>query len=97
MARLQPYFPKSHGGQRVNDRRALSGIIFVNRNGLRWCDAPKEYGRASASDTSVWHLALLPSIEAYCGAPPDRMLPLLRQGCIIDQRNTSSAPTILSA
>ena len=24
----------------------LSGIIFVNRNGLRWCDAPKEYGPA---------------------------------------------------
>ena len=24
----------------------LSGIIFVNRNGLRWCDAPKEHGPA---------------------------------------------------
>lgn len=24
----------------------MSGIIFVNRNGLRWCDAPKEYGPA---------------------------------------------------
>ena len=22
----------------------LSGIIFVNRNGLRWRDAPREYG-----------------------------------------------------
>jgi transposase len=22
----------------------LSGIVFVNRNGLRWCDAPKDYG-----------------------------------------------------
>ena len=27
MARLQPYFPKSHGRQRVDDRRVLSGII----------------------------------------------------------------------
>jgi len=44
MARLQPYFPKSHGRPRVDDRRVLSGIIFVNRNGLRWCDAPREYG-----------------------------------------------------
>ncbi|MDP9791446.1 transposase [Agrobacterium tumefaciens] len=35
MARLRPYFPKSHGRQRVDDRRVLSGIIFVNRNGLR--------------------------------------------------------------
>ncbi len=43
MARLQPYFPKSHGRQRVDDRRVLSGIIFVNRNDFRWCDAPKEY------------------------------------------------------
>ena len=24
--------------------RVLSGIIFIHRNGLRWCDAPKEYG-----------------------------------------------------
>ena len=29
MARLQPYFPKSHGRKRVDDRRVLSGIIFV--------------------------------------------------------------------
>ena len=29
-----------------DDRRVLSGIIFINRNGLRWCDAPKEYGPA---------------------------------------------------
>jgi len=29
---------------RVDDRRIVSGIVFVIRNGLRWCDAPKEYG-----------------------------------------------------
>ena len=44
VARLSPYFPKSHGKPRVDDRRVLSGIIFVNRNGLRWRDAPREYG-----------------------------------------------------
>ena len=44
MARLRPYFPKSHGVPRVDDRRVLSGIIFINRNGLRWRDAPREYG-----------------------------------------------------
>ena len=43
-ARLRPYFPKSHGVPRVDDRRVMSGIIFVNRNGLRWRDAPSEYG-----------------------------------------------------
>src|SRR3546814_8703339 len=46
MARLKPYFPKSHGRKRVDDRRVLSGIIFVNRNGLRWRDAPSEHGPA---------------------------------------------------
>jgi transposase len=40
MARLEPFFPKSHGKPRVDDRRVLSGIIFINRNGLRWRDAP---------------------------------------------------------
>ncbi|MCW0046315.1 IS5 family transposase [Brevundimonas sp. BT-123] len=44
MARLEPFFPKSHGKPRVDDRRVLSGIIFVNRNGLRWRDAPAAYG-----------------------------------------------------
>jgi transposase len=29
---------------RVNDRRVISGIIFVIRNGLRWRDAPAAYG-----------------------------------------------------
>jgi transposase len=43
MARLRPYFPKSHGVPRVDDRRVLSGIIFINRNGVhdvsgRWPD-----------------------------------------------------------
>lgn len=42
--RPQPFFPKSHGRPRVDDRRVLSGIIFVDRNGLRWRDDPPEYG-----------------------------------------------------
>ena len=44
MLRISPYFPLSHGIARVDDRRVLSGIIFVIRNGLRWRDAPKDYG-----------------------------------------------------
>ena len=44
MARLEPFFPKSHGWRMVDDRRVLGGIIFVNRNGLRWRDAPSEHG-----------------------------------------------------
>ncbi len=44
MATLEPFFPKSHGRPRVDDKRVLSGIIFINRNGLRWRDAPAEHG-----------------------------------------------------
>jgi putative transposase len=44
MVKIEPYFPLSHGVPRVNDRRIISGIIFVIRNGLRWRDAPTEYG-----------------------------------------------------
>ncbi len=44
LARIKPYFPLSHGGPRVDDRKVVSGIIHVIRNGLRWRDAPPAYG-----------------------------------------------------
>jgi transposase len=44
MRRIELYFPLSHGIARVDDRRVISGIIYVIRNGLRWRDAPREYG-----------------------------------------------------
>ena len=44
MRRIKPHFPLSHGIARVDDRRVLSGILFVIRNGLRWRDAPAAYG-----------------------------------------------------
>ena len=44
MRRIKRYFPLSHGMPRVDDRRVISGIVFVIRNGLRWRDAPKDYG-----------------------------------------------------
>ena len=44
MERLRSYFPRSQGRERVDDWRVLSGIIFINRNGLRWCDAPAQSG-----------------------------------------------------
>ena len=44
-ARLQPLLPnKVRGVPRVDDRRVISGIIHVIRNGLRWRDAPSCYG-----------------------------------------------------
>src|ERR1700734_2776385 len=44
MRRIEQYFPLSHGIARVDDRRIVSGIVFVIKNGLRWRDAPPEYG-----------------------------------------------------
>ena len=44
MRRITPHFPRSHGIARVDDRRIVSAIIFVIKNGLRWRDAPREYG-----------------------------------------------------
>jgi len=46
LRRIEPFFPLSHGVPRVDDRRVISGIIFVIRNGLRWRDAPGVYGPA---------------------------------------------------
>jgi transposase len=44
MKRISPDFPLAHGVARVDDRRVLSGIVYVIRNGLMWKDAPKGYG-----------------------------------------------------
>lgn len=44
MERPRPFFPKSRAKPRVNDRRVLSGIVFVSKNGLRWRDAPGACG-----------------------------------------------------
>ena len=33
MRRIEPYFPLSHGIERVDDRRVIGGIIFVIKNG----------------------------------------------------------------
>jgi transposase len=42
--RIKPCFPMSRGAPRADDLKVISGIVFVIKNGLRWRDAPKEYG-----------------------------------------------------
>ena len=56
MRRIEPYFPLSYGVPRVDDRRIISGIIFVIRNGLRWRDAPADYGPPKTIDNSALSL-----------------------------------------
>lgn len=46
MVHLRAFFPESHDRPRDDDRRALSGIISLNRDGLRWWDAPRADGPA---------------------------------------------------
>lgn len=43
-ARISPFFSLAHGVPQVDDRRVVSGIVYVIRNWLQWKDAPKDYG-----------------------------------------------------
>lgn len=42
--RMAPHFPRPRGKPRKDDRRVLSGIVYVIRHGLQWKDAPRRYG-----------------------------------------------------
>jgi transposase len=44
LKRIEPFFPRTRGIPRVDDRRVVSGIVHVIRNGLRWRDASAVYG-----------------------------------------------------
>jgi transposase len=42
---IEPFLPTDvRGKPRVDDRRVISGIPHVLKNGCRWCDCPVEYG-----------------------------------------------------
>lgn len=44
---VEPRLPRGQPGKpRVDDRRVISGILFVLRTGCRWRDVPAEYGPA---------------------------------------------------
>ena len=78
--RMSRHFPLSHGVPRVDDLRVLSGIIFVIRNGLRWRDAPTDYGPHKTlynrfirwSRMGVFD-RIFASLAAESG-PPDRLM-----------------------
>jgi transposase len=44
MSRIEPFFPRSHGVPRKDDRLVVSGIVYVIKHGLQWKDAPAGYG-----------------------------------------------------
>ena len=67
MARISPLFPLSHGVPRVDDRRVISGIIYVIRNGLQWKDAPKAYGPHKTLYNRFVRQAALHGCRGGCG------------------------------
>jgi hypothetical protein len=70
MRRIEPYFPLSHGVPRVDDWRIISGITFVIKNGLRWRDAPAEYGPPKTRKIEQYHPQQEnPQCFAPCGFP----------------------------
>jgi len=44
VSKIEPFFSRSHGVPRVDDRRVISGIVYVLKNSLQWKDAPRAYG-----------------------------------------------------
>ena len=80
MRRIKPYFPVSRGRARVDDRRVLSGIVYVIRNGLMWRDAPAAYGphKTLYNRFVRWSIAgvfnrIFAGLAAE-GGPPDQLM-----------------------
>ena len=80
MHRIERYFPLSHGIARVDDRRIVSAIVFVIRNGLRWRDAPCDYGPHKTIDNRFIRWSRLGVFNkifatlAHKGGKPERIL-----------------------
>ena len=51
-AQLRPFCPKSNGKLRVDLWHVMSGIIFINRNGLHWRSSPRSAAVTSPPDTA---------------------------------------------
>ena len=62
----------------MDDRRVISGIIFMIRNGLRWRDAPADYGLHKTiynrwSRIGVLNNRIFAALAAK-GGKPDRLM-----------------------
>jgi transposase len=80
MARISPYFPLAHGVARVDDRRVVSGIVYVIKHGLQWKDAPKDYGPHKTLYNRFIRWSRMGVFDriftalAGAGPPPDRIM-----------------------
>ena len=80
MRRIESFFPRARGLPRVDDRRVVSGIIYVIRNGLMWKDAPRRYGPPKTLYNRFVRWSRLGVFERIFAAlvaeagPPDRLM-----------------------
>lgn len=81
-ARLEPFLPTdTRGVARVDDRRVISGIVFVLMSGCRWKDAPAIYGPRKTlynrfvrwAEKGIWRNAF-EALAASGGPPAEIML-----------------------
>lgn len=77
---LDPHLAHGKPGKpRVDDRRVISGILFVLKTGCRWRDVPPEYGPATTiynrynrwSQRGIWQKAF--AKMAAAGEVPDEL------------------------
>lgn len=94
MRRIEPYFPLSHGMPRMEDRRVLSGIVFVIRNGLRWRDAPADYGPPRTIYNRFLHwsrLGVFSTIFAELAGKGPRLEPLMIDATHLKAHRTAAS------
>jgi transposase len=75
-AAIEPLLPRNQpGARRVDDRRVISGIVHMLRNGGRWQDCPAVYGPSTTiynryhrwSQRGIWTGLLMALVEATPG------------------------------
>lgn len=80
MARMSPCLLLSHSLPRVDDRRVVSRIIYVIRNGLQWKDAHKAYGPHKTLHNRFFRRSTLGVFDrifkslAFEGSKPDMIM-----------------------
>jgi hypothetical protein len=89
MRRIKPYFPLSRGIPRADDRKIISGIIFVLRNGLRWRELPDitycndAYACADGADA----LVIVTEWVQFRALDLPRLKLAMKQPVVVDLRN----------
>ncbi len=95
-AKIEPLLPQVHTGPvRVDDRRIISGIFFVLREGCRWRALPDAYGPRTTvynrynrwSKRGLWQKLFAALADA--GAAPD--LAMIDSSAVKAHRSASGA------